>query len=236
MGLSRAERSKIMKEKDFDPSKISKINIDKVEPNDYNPKEENTPQYREVVRSLEINGLKQPIFVREVDGNNKYVIVDGQQRWTAAKELGYTEIYIYNLGKISDEEAKSLTIWMEVAVPFNEIQLAPIALELHRLDMQLPYTEDELNKFSEMLEFDFNDYAVEEPDFEQDSDNEMKTLNIKMTPEQFEIVENAIKTVTEGENVSEGRALELLCSSGLAGYPFDGTGDIKMENIDESDS
>ena len=40
--------------------------------------------------------------------------------------------------------------------------------------------------------------------------------------------------VKEGENVSDGRALELLVSSGLAGYPFDGTGDIDL--IDEEES
>ena len=227
-----------MENKDFDPSKIRKVNIDDIEPNDYNPKLKDTPQYREVVRSIQLNGLKQPIFVREVEGNDKYVIVDGQQRWTAAKELGYTEMYIYNLGKISEEEAKSLTIWFEVQVPFDEITLAPIVMDLTRLDIELPYSEEQINLFENMLSFNFeNEYGGDGiSDEKDDLEDEMKTLNIKMTPEQFEIVNNAIKTVKEGENVSEGRALELLCSSGLAGYPFDGNGDIKMEDIDESDS
>lgn len=220
-----------MENKDFDPTKITKVKIDEVEPNDYNPKLADTPQYKEVVRSIKINGLKQPIFVREVDGNDKYVIVDGQQRWTAAKELGYEEIYIYNLGNIPEEEAKSLTIWFEVQVPFDEISLAPIVMDLTRLDIELPYSQEQIDMFQNMLEFDFeNEYGGEGIENDsQDSDDEIKTLNIKMTPEQFEIVQNAIKTVAEGENVNEGRALELLCSSGLAGYPFDGTGDITME-------
>ena len=94
--------------KDFDPTKILKVQIDKVEPNDYNPKEKDTPEYRNVVKSIQLNGLKQPIFVREVDGNDNFVIVDGEQRWTAANELGYKEIYIYNLGKISEEEANKI--------------------------------------------------------------------------------------------------------------------------------
>ena len=83
-----------MENKDFDPSRILKVPIDKVEPNDYNPKKKDTPEYKKVVESLRVNGLKQPIFVREVDGNDNYVIVDGEQRWTAAKELGYKDIYI----------------------------------------------------------------------------------------------------------------------------------------------
>ena len=38
-----------MENKDFDPSKIIKVPIDKVEPNDYNPKEKNTKEYKNVV-------------------------------------------------------------------------------------------------------------------------------------------------------------------------------------------
>ena len=38
-----------MENKDFDPNKIIKVPIDKVEPNDYNPKEKNTKEYKNVV-------------------------------------------------------------------------------------------------------------------------------------------------------------------------------------------
>lgn len=220
----------IMDNKDFDPTKVRKVPIDDVEPNDYNPKEKDTPEYQNVLKSLQINGLKQPIFVREVDDNDKYVIVDGEQRWTAAKELGYTELYVYNLGKISEEEAKSLTIWMEVAVPFSELQLAPIVLELNSLDFELPYEGKEIEKFKDLTQFSFEDYSTEGPEQKEDLDDQFKTLTIRMTIEQFEDVQNAIKTVSEGDNISEGRSLQLLCVNGLNGYPFDGTGDINLED------
>lgn len=213
----------------FDPSKVKKVSILEVRPNDWNPKDPNTPEYEKVKRSIEINGLTQPIFVRENDnGETKYEILDGQHRFLSCQELGYPEIYIYNEGEVPDELAKSFTIFHQLQIPFNTIELAPLVLELNRLDIELPYSDEEVNKFADMLEFDFNDYSTEEPDFNQDSDDGMKTLNVKMTSEQFEIVNNAINTVVEGENVNPGRALELLCSSGLAGYPFDGTGDIKI--------
>ena len=219
----------------FDPNKVKKVSISEVRPNDWNPKDPNTPEYEKVKRSIEINGLTQPIFVRENDnGETKYEILDGQHRFLSCQELGYPEIYIYNEGKVPDELAKSFTIFHQLQIPFNTIELAPLVVELNRLDIELPYSDEEVNKFADMLEFDFNDYSTEEPDFNQDLDDEMKTLNIRMTPEQFEIVENAIKMVKEGENVSDGRALELLVSSGLAGYPFDGTGDIDL--IDEEES
>lgn len=217
-----------MENKDFDPSKIIKVPIDKVEPNDYNPKEKNTKEYKNVVESIRRNGLKQPIFVREVDGNDKYVVVDGEQRLTAANELGYTEIYVYNLGKISEEEAKALTIWFEVQVPFSEVELAPIVVELNKLDITLPYTDEEIVTFEKMTQFDFDTAYNEEGPQNDEPDDEMKTLNIKMTPEQFETVDGAMKYIMEQEDVSAGRALELLCANGLTGYPFDDTAEENL--------
>ena len=217
-----------MENKDFDPSKIIKVPIDKVEPNDYNPKEKNTKEYKNVVESIRRNGLKQPIFVREVDGNEKYVVVDGEQRLTAANELGYTEIYVYNLGKISEEEAKALTIWFEVQVPFSEVELAPIVVELNKLDITLPYTDEEIVTFEKMTQFDFDTAYNEEGPQTDELDDEMKTLNIKMTPEQFETVDGAMKYIMEQEDVSAGRALELLCANGLTGYPFDSTAEENL--------
>lgn len=217
-----------MQEKDFDPSKIIKVPIDKVEPNDYNPKEKNTKEYKNVVESIRRNGFKQPIFVREEEGNDNYVIVDGEQRWTAANELGYKDIYIYNLGNISEEEAKALTIWFEVQVPFSEVELAPIVVELNKLDIQLPYTDEEIVTFEKMTQFDFDTAYNEEGPQNDELDDEMKTLNIKMTPEQFETVDGAIKYIVEHEEVSEGRALELLCANGLTGYPFDNTAEENL--------
>ena len=217
-----------MENKDFDPSKIIKVPIDKVEPNDYNPKEKNTKEYKNVVESIRRNGLKQPIFVREVDNNDKYVVVDGEQRLTAANELGYTEIYVYNLGKISEEEAKALTIWFEVQVPFSEVELAPIVVELNKLDITLPYTDEEIVTFEKMTQFDFDTAYNEEGPQNDELDDEMKTLNIKMTPEQFETVDGAMKYIMEQEDVSAGRALELLCANGLTGYPFDDTAEENL--------
>ena len=217
-----------MQEKDFDPTKILKVPIDKVEPNDYNPKEKNTKEYKNVVESIRRNGFKQPIFVREEKGNDNYIIVDGEQRWTAANELGYKDIYIYNLGNISEEEAKALTIWFEVQVPFSEVELAPIVVELNKLDIQLPYTDEQIITFEKMTQFDFDSAYNEDGPQGADMDDDMKTLNIKMTPEQFETVDGAIKYIVEHEEVSEGRALELLCANGLTGYPFDNTAEENL--------
>lgn len=202
----------------YDPKNIKKVKIDEVEVNDYNPKAKDTKEYQNVVKSLRINGLQQPIMVRELNG--KYVIVDGEQRYTAAKELGFEEIYIYNFGEISDEDAKATTIWMEVQVPFDQIDLAPIVLELNENGFELPFTDIEIADFKSLSEFDFNkEYDVNAYDDSKKEDKEkVKQLNIKLSPEQFEEITEAIKAMVESENIGEAHALELLVAMGYEKY------------------
>lgn len=201
----------------YDPKNIKKVKIDEVEVNDYNPKAKETKEYQNVVKSLRINGLQQPIMVRELNG--KYVIVDGEQRYTAAKELGFEEIYIYNFGEISDEDAKATTIWMEVQVPFDQIDLAPIALELHEQGFELPFTDLQLDDFKHIAEFDFDSYVAED-NLPVKDDNSVKTyqIKIKLSKEQIDEINEAIKAMVEGENIGEAHALELLVAMGYEKY------------------
>ena len=196
-----------MHSKDFDPSKILKVSIDKVEPNDYNPKKKETDEYKKVVESLKLNGLKQPIFVRQIEGNDNFVIVDGEQRYTAAKELGYTEVYVYNLGFISEEEAKALTIWMEVQVPFEELQLAALVTEMKDLDFELPYTEEEIADYVAMAGFDF---STSEKEDKEEADDGLIELNIRMTKAQYDFVESCLKAVSKKYDCDEAKALYML--------------------------
>ena len=204
----------------YDPKNIKKVKIDEVEVNDYNPKAKETKEYQNVVKSLRINGLQQPIMVRELNG--KYVIVDGEQRYTAAKELGFEEIYIYNFGEISDEDAKATTIWMEVQVPFDQIDLAPIVLELHEQGFELPFTDLQLDDFKHIAEFDFDSYVAED-NLPVKNDNSEKTyqIKIKLSKEQLDEINEAIKAMVEGENIGEAHALELLVAMGYEKYQAD---------------
>ena len=216
---------------EFNPDKLKKISIDNLRPNTWNPKDPDAPEFEKIKESIRINGLTQPVFVRQnKNDESDYEILDGENRYRAAKELGFAEIYIYDEGEVPDELAKSFTIFHQIQNPFDELQLAPIVLELNSLDFELPYEEKEIEKFKDLTQFSFEDYSTEGPETKDDSEEGFKTLTIRMTAEQFEDVNNAIKTVAEGDNVSDGRALQLLTQNGLLGYPFDGTEDINLEN------
>lgn len=202
----------------FNPKNVSIVPISDVHLNDYNPKEKRTAEYEKVKQSISLNGFMSPVIVRQIEGEDGFTVVDGEQRATAAQDLGYKEIPVYNLGFISEEDAKAKTIWAEVSVQFDQIQLAPLAMELNEVGIELPYSEKQMQDFSELCSFDFDNAYEDSEEKEDDDTPKMKTLNIKVTDDQLTIIKEAIKIVTENENISEGRALELLVADGLAGY------------------
>jgi ParB family chromosome partitioning protein len=88
------------------------VRIGDVRPNPWNPNQQTPFIYEKELNSVKKFGMAQPLIVRE---NKGYEIINGEQRWKAAKELGLKLVPIYNLGRISDDRAKELTIL------FNEI-------------------------------------------------------------------------------------------------------------------
>jgi len=201
---------------EFDPKKLLKVPISEVRENNWNPKDPNSPEYEKVKRSIEINGLTQPIFVREnSDGDTKYEVLDGAHRFRSCKELGFKEIYIYNEGVVPDPLAKSFTIYHQIQVPFDEAELAPIVMELNNLQMELPYNELEIDGFRNLASFDFDKAYESQTPLKEDNDKDEEILTIKMTADQIEKVNNAIEEVKASKKVKEGEALTMLCEGGL---------------------
>lgn len=197
----------------FDPKKLKVVSIDEVFPNPWNPKEKNHKKVEDIKKSIELHGFKAPVQVRNNEG--KYEIVDGEQRWTAMKELGAKQIVIYDNGVMSDEDAKNETLWWQVQVPFETISLANLVTELDQLNLSLPYNEKEIAEFAEMSEFNFDQYDKDRP--EDEGNDDIKSFVVKLTAEQYEIVTSAINQIKEDNDCSDPRALELLAADYLAG-------------------
>lgn len=158
--------------KHFNPDNIIEVDISNVRTNTWNPKEANTPEYSKVKKSVEINGLKGFIAVRyNPNGKTDYEILDGHQRYTAATELGFKKIYVYNEGKVSDKKAREYTIWWQQQVPFEKVQEAQLVTELIKeyADTEsLPYSDAEIEQMKIMTEFSFEEYD-ENADSEKDT-------------------------------------------------------------------
>jgi len=172
---------------DFDVSKVSIIDIDKLRPNAWNPKNLDTKEYQRVKASVEKNGLRLPIIVREKDG---FEIIDGEQRWRSCKDLDYKKVIIYNEGNISDQRAKELTIWYQQQVPFNEVKLAWLIKDLVGVGgADIPYSQEEIDSYLKATEFDMNNFKRNNLN---DNNETPLTFAIKVSNAQLEVIKGAI--------------------------------------------
>lgn len=183
------------------------VDINEVCFNPWNPKIKRSKEYEKVKKSVELNGLGMPIVVREIeDDNYKYQVLDGEQRLTAALDLGYDKIWIVNLGQVSDEEAKSKTLWYEMAVPFDQEQLGKLLVEL--VDkVELPYSNNEIEVISgvSLISEDDEDF---EDNFEEKSN--FTKFSVFMIKEWVNNLKDKIKQIQEDFDCSEGVATYYL--------------------------
>lgn len=200
---------------DYDVKNLVKVKIKDLLFNDWNPKDDEMG-FEKVKKSVEVNGMMTAVIVREVNGGLE--VVDGNQRVRAAKELGLDEIYVYNLGKISDEQAKQLVLYLQLQVPFSDSMLANIAVELDEAGITLPYDEKTMDGFRNLASFDFDSaYADEIPLPEEDKgyrDDSMKFYKLEMDEEDIDIIMGRIEIVKDEENLNEGKAFRLLIETG----------------------
>ena len=156
------------------------VDINEVCFNPWNPKIKRSKEYEKVKESVKLNGLGMPIVVREIqDDNYKYQVLDGEQRLTAALDLGYDKVWIVNLGQVSDEEAKSKTLWYEMAVPFDKEQLGNLLVDLVG-KVELPYTDNEIEVITG-IELETDD--ISDDDFEDEYNNTLKSFSVHVLPE-----------------------------------------------------
>ncbi len=166
----------------FDKSKLSIVPINEVRPNTWNPKEADTIEYQRIKLGIQQHGLRKPIIVRENDG---YEIIDGEQRWTICKELGYKKIPIYNEGELSDKEARELTIIYEHQVPFEPINFMVLIKELDDMydDIEVGYSDIEITDILGVLSTDEGEQSPDGlwndmPEFEQEDDLPYQTIRL----------------------------------------------------------
>lgn len=80
------------------------LNINEVEPNRNQPRKIfNESGLEELAKSIEQNGIIQPILVRPM-ADGSYQLIAGERRWRAARMAGLTEVPV-TIREMSDEEA-----------------------------------------------------------------------------------------------------------------------------------
>ena len=113
--------------------------------------------------SIKKRGQIETILVR--DSGEGYDILDGKTRVRIMKDLGIKSVFCCSVGKITDEEAELITIEMaEIKFQIDVIKIAESferivkKYPVHQVAETVPWTEEEIEKFSTLLHFDQKQY------------------------------------------------------------------------------
>lgn len=119
--------------------------------------------------SVQRLGLFKPVVVRTLD-NGEFQILGGQHRWESALRLGFTEIPVANLGKITDEKAKEIGLVDNGRYGADDaVLLSDILKSLgdpEELSDFLPYNLKEMSNLFEATSINLDDLDVSDDDDE----------------------------------------------------------------------
>lgn len=144
------------------------VPIGNVRPNGYNYNAQSPAVFNKLVESMRRFGFTLPIIVREL-AKGKFEIIDGEHRWRGAKELAMPEVRVINLGKVTDERAKQLTIILnELGGSPDQVRLAELLRDINtdvtfdELAKVMPYSDKELNALIDAVDFSFASLSDED--------------------------------------------------------------------------
>lgn len=158
---------------------------------DWNYKTEDLNKQEKLKENIKRNGQIENIIVRELE-TGFFEVVNGNHRLSVLKALNIEKAYSYNLGKISQAQAIRIAIETnETKFDTDSIALAERVKELtEEFDLKdlvntLPYSEIEIDNFSKLTDFDWEQYETDDLS-DTFSDTEFnKTITVKVTNETY---------------------------------------------------
>lgn len=217
------------------------VPVELIKPNPWNPNVQSELIYQKELASISKYGFVDPLTVREIQTKPTalrdalsiaapgeaptfvhYEIIDGEHRWRAAKELGYTELPCWNLGVIDDDDARELTIVLnETRGQPDEDRLRALLQDLVMRRGETPVREImpfSRERFDELLQRRQVDWsALEERRQQLQTEGRWKELVFRMPRDSAKVVEDAIDLIKEREGFEESwRALEMICADSQA--------------------
>ena len=168
------------------------VDIKLIEPNPWNPNLQSDFIYQKEIESIKKFGLLGSILVRETAGI--YQILDGEHRWKACKELGFTKIQVETIGEIPDEQARTFTILLNnIRGKDNIEKRAELFKQLDEGQLSLlPFTKEEIENEKALFEFDFSQYDKQEKIEQRKTTN---TLCFALTENERELWDKAIEEI-----------------------------------------
>jgi ParB family chromosome partitioning protein len=194
--------------------RVQDIPVERLHPNPWNPNRVAPEMYAKLCAYIEREGLVEPLVVRPAEQPGHYQILGGEHRARIAKELGMTHVPCA-IVELDDRRAKILT------VNLNELKgqsvpalLAELVYDLSReltledLESQLPYDLAQLEDLQDLLRIPDGLEAELAAEAERMERERPRILSFALSPEQAEVVEEAVKqALNDVAGTSRGAAL-----------------------------
>lgn len=121
----------------------NQLSINFIEPNPYQPRKEfKEEDLEELINSIKVHGIIQPIAVRKLN-NKSYQIISGERRWRAAKILALDVVPVHIL-KANDQSMLEMALLENVQrADLNPLE---IAISYQRLLDECQLTHEELSE------------------------------------------------------------------------------------------
>ncbi len=192
------------------------VPIDKVQPNPWNPNVVPEHILKALAANIERVGFNQPILVRPL-GNGEYEIVDGEHRYTVAKEAGLQEIPVI-VRNLNDSEAKAQTVAMNKLR--GEMEPADVAalvkdimgdINLEQLAEFTGYEFPELEALVALADFDFEQFDDSGDEDEVEDDDQWVTVSWRVPSDVEPIISSEVDRVKQLLNTDHDNiALEAI--------------------------
>lgn len=154
-----------------------------IEPSPWNANVVSHENEEKLRASIERHGMFKPLLVREVSvekmngSANRLQCIGGWHRCEQAIEIGYTEVPIINLGTITDEKAKEISLADNARYGIDDtLKLSEILgdLDTDALEHILPWTNRDIAALTASLSVDIDNLDLDQPDIpDDDQDQEL---------------------------------------------------------------
>lgn len=201
---------------------LRQVPVGELQPNDWNPNRMDDQIYQKELNSIRRFGFVSPIIVRGIE------IIDGEHRWRAAMELGMVEVPVWDVGDLSDGDAKQLTLTLNrLRGEDDPVRLRDLLRDLAtfqplpELLAVLPWNKTQFSRLAELPEVDWNE--LEEQRGRSSAGQKWVERIYRMPVEVAEVLDNALSKAKkdarrEGidDRLDDVGALELIAADYLA--------------------
>ena len=211
-----------------DPGPLTLV-LSECEPNPWNPNRMDAFTYSKVIDSLLEYGFVDPLTVRpHPTGPARWQIIDGENRWKGATDIGMETGPGFNLGPIDDQQAMKLTIVLnELRGQYDPREMSTLlgtlmeAEDPIKLSQSLPFTEIALQGMIGLEDLELDGSQVTEAlkggeALKKERQNWVERL-FRLTVEANGVLQSALDKAKDGEDISDVAALELIAADFLAG-------------------